>query len=54
MDHQTPRRLTLSEPKQEAFKSIVDKFTPTNWKQQCRANKTAPVFPEKEEPAGTY
>ncbi|KAL2753639.1 hypothetical protein ACRALDRAFT_2111423 [Sodiomyces alcalophilus JCM 7366] len=38
----------------EAFKSIVDKFTPTNWKQQCRSNKTAPVFPEKEEPAGSY
>lgn len=37
---------------QAAFKSIVDKFTPTDWKKQCRANVTAPVFPSKPEPAG--
>ncbi|POR37146.1 Putative acid phosphatase SPBC4.06 [Tolypocladium paradoxum] len=36
----------------EAFKSIVDKFTPRDWKQQCRANVKAPAFPAKPEPAG--
>ncbi|OAA44841.1 Histidine phosphatase superfamily, clade-2 [Metarhizium rileyi] len=36
----------------EAFKSIVDKFTPRNWKQECGANIKAPVFPAKSEPAG--
>ncbi|KAF4983880.1 hypothetical protein FZEAL_821 [Fusarium zealandicum] len=36
----------------EAFKDIVDKFTPTNWKQQCRANIKEPAFPPKPEPAG--
>ncbi|KAL3953519.1 hypothetical protein ACCO45_011475 [Purpureocillium lilacinum] len=36
----------------EAFKSIVDKFTPRNWKAECRANVKAPAFPAKEEPAG--
>ena len=35
-----------------AFKSIVDKFTPTDWRQQCRANINAPAFPSKDEPAG--
>ncbi|KAH7313336.1 putative acid phosphatase [Stachybotrys elegans] len=36
----------------EAFKEIVDKFTPENWKQQCRANLDAPEFPSKPEPSG--
>ncbi|KAF4997626.1 hypothetical protein FDECE_12019 [Fusarium decemcellulare] len=36
----------------EAFKAIVDKFTPTNWKQQCRANIKEPAFPPHPEPAG--
>ncbi|KAI0202197.1 histidine acid phosphatase [Astrocystis sublimbata] len=36
----------------EAFKSIVDKFVPANWKQQCRTNIKGPAFPEKPEPAG--
>ncbi|CAM1502866.1 Fc.00g076420.m01.CDS01 [Cosmosporella sp. VM-42] len=36
----------------EAFKSIVDKFTPQNWKQECRTNVKAPAFPSKPEPAG--
>ncbi|KAF9773820.1 hypothetical protein IL306_008297 [Fusarium sp. DS 682] len=36
----------------EAFKEIVDKFTPTNWKQQCRANLKEPAFPSKPEPSG--
>ncbi|KND92658.1 putative acid phosphatase SPBC4.06 [Tolypocladium ophioglossoides CBS 100239] len=36
----------------EAFKTIVDKFTPRNWKQQCRVNVKAPAFPAKPEPAG--
>ncbi|KAI0598523.1 putative acid phosphatase [Biscogniauxia sp. FL1348] len=36
----------------EAFKAIVDKFVPTNWKGQCRADVKAPAFPTKPEPAG--
>ncbi|KAH7001878.1 histidine phosphatase superfamily [Ilyonectria destructans] len=36
----------------EAFKAIVDKFTPLNWKQQCRTNTKDPAFPSKPEPAG--
>ncbi|KAI1504158.1 putative acid phosphatase [Biscogniauxia marginata] len=36
----------------EAFKAIVDKFVPTNWKAQCRANVKGPAFPTKSEPAG--
>ncbi|KAG4278095.1 acid phosphatase [Fusarium proliferatum] len=36
----------------EAFKEIVDKFTPINWKQQCRANVRDPAFPSKPEPSG--
>ncbi|KAL6694627.1 histidine phosphatase superfamily [Trichoderma pleuroticola] len=35
-----------------AFKAIVDKFTPRDWKGQCRTNVKAPAFPEKPEPAG--
>ncbi|KAI0011763.1 phosphoglycerate mutase-like protein [Xylariaceae sp. FL0662B] len=35
-----------------AFKDIVDKFVPQNWKQQCRTSVNAPAFPEKPEPAG--
>ncbi|OCK79686.1 phosphoglycerate mutase-like protein [Lepidopterella palustris CBS 459.81] len=36
----------------EAFKSIVDKFTPKNWKRACASNIGAPAFPAKPEPAG--
>ncbi|KAI1335723.1 phosphoglycerate mutase-like protein [Xylariaceae sp. FL0016] len=36
----------------EAFKAIVDKFVPTNWKQQCQTSIQAAAFPEKPEPAG--
>ncbi|KAI5459988.1 acid phosphatase [Mariannaea sp. PMI_226] len=36
----------------EAFKEIVDKFTPHNWKRQCRLNIKDPAFPTKPEPAG--
>ncbi|KAM0349348.1 hypothetical protein ACHAPU_003757 [Fusarium lateritium] len=36
----------------ETFKEIVDKFTPRNWKQQCRANIKEPAFPGKSEPSG--
>ncbi|KAK1855105.1 histidine acid phosphatase [Colletotrichum chrysophilum] len=35
-----------------AFKSIVDKYTPKNWKQQCRTNLDAPAIPASPEPAG--
>lgn len=41
--------LTLSK---EAFKAIVDKFTPKNWKQECLTDIKAPAFPAKPEPAG--
>ena len=37
---------------QEAFKSVVDKFTPKNWKASCAARLDAPAFPAKVEPAG--
>ncbi|KAH8193537.1 hypothetical protein TruAng_012297 [Truncatella angustata] len=36
----------------EAFKAIVDKFTPQDWRGQCRANLGAPGLPAKPEPAG--
>ncbi|KAI1485335.1 putative acid phosphatase [Biscogniauxia mediterranea] len=36
----------------EAFKAIVDKFVPNNWKSQCRADAKAPAFPAEPEPAG--
>ncbi|KAI9650115.1 hypothetical protein NHQ30_000128 [Ciborinia camelliae] len=36
----------------EAFKAIVDKFTPLNWKQDCWSNMNGPAFPAKPEPAG--
>ncbi|KAH9906247.1 phosphoglycerate mutase-like protein [Xylariomycetidae sp. FL2044] len=36
----------------EAFKSIVDKYVPRNWKQQCTVNVREPTFPAKPEPAG--
>ncbi|RYP62829.1 hypothetical protein DL769_007157 [Monosporascus sp. CRB-8-3] len=35
-----------------AFKAIVDKFVPVNWKRECRANINAPAFPAEPEPAG--
>lgn len=37
---------------QEAFKAIVDKFTPKNWKAGCMSNLDAPAFPDEPEPAG--
>jgi acid phosphatase len=36
----------------EAFKGIVDKFTPLHWKQDCWSNLNDPTFPVKPEPAG--
>ncbi|TAQ85684.1 4-nitrophenylphosphatase/Acid phosphatase [Chlorociboria aeruginascens] len=36
----------------EAFKAIVDKYTPQNWKKACWSNLDAPAFPEKDETAG--
>ncbi|KAH8909613.1 phosphoglycerate mutase-like protein [Coniochaeta sp. PMI_546] len=36
-----------------AFKAIVDKYTPENWRQQCRQNLNLPASPTGEpEPAG--
>lgn len=42
-------RLTIIK---EAFKTIVDKYTPSHWKQACLSNMEVPAFPEKPEPAG--
>ncbi|KAL8347365.1 hypothetical protein RB601_003157 [Gaeumannomyces tritici] len=36
----------------EAFKTIVDKFTPRDWKEDCRKSVKSSPFPEKPEPAG--
>ncbi|KNG44338.1 histidine acid phosphatase [Stemphylium lycopersici] len=36
----------------EAFKGIVDQFTPRNWKAACASRLDQPAFPEKMEPAG--
>ncbi|KAK6843644.1 acid phosphatase [Apiospora arundinis] len=36
----------------EAFKSIVDKYVPKDWKAECKANLGTPAFPTKPEPAG--
>jgi acid phosphatase len=36
----------------EAFKSIVDKYTPKNWKAACASKLDEPVFPMKVELAG--
>ncbi|KAK0118842.1 hypothetical protein ONS95_007720 [Cadophora gregata] len=36
----------------EAFKGIVDKFTPLNWKKDCRRNLDKPAIPSRPEPAG--
>ncbi|KAI9842701.1 MAG: hypothetical protein M1837_006986 [Sclerophora amabilis] len=37
---------------QEAFKNIVDEFTPRNWKQACASNLDQPAFPAASQPAG--
>lgn len=37
---------------QAAFKAVVDKFTPTNWKEQCRMNRNQPALPVEPEWAG--
>ncbi|ORY13430.1 histidine phosphatase superfamily [Clohesyomyces aquaticus] len=36
----------------EAFKSIVDAYTPQNWKHECASTLDAPAFPPEPEPAG--
>ncbi|KAF2396355.1 phosphoglycerate mutase-like protein [Trichodelitschia bisporula] len=35
-----------------AFKAIVDKFTPLDWKAECSANVKGPAFPPERQPAG--
>lgn len=35
-----------------AFKAIVDKYTPSSWKEACSSNFDAPAFPKSVEPAG--
>lgn len=37
---------------QEAFKAIVDRFTPSNWKEACMSNLDTPAMPPQIEPAG--
>ncbi len=37
---------------QEAFKAIVDRFTPKNWKQACLSNIDSPAFRAEIEQAG--
>ena len=37
---------------QEAFKAIVDRYTPSHWKQACLSNLDVPAFPEAPQPAG--
>jgi acid phosphatase len=36
----------------EAFKSVVDKYTPKNWKEACTSRLDEPVFPMKVDVAG--
>ncbi|KAL3426001.1 acid phosphatase [Phlyctema vagabunda] len=36
----------------EAFKTIVDKYTPSHWKQGCQNNLESPAMPETVQPAG--
>ncbi|KAK2630370.1 hypothetical protein QTJ16_001190 [Diplocarpon rosae] len=36
----------------DAFKSIVDKYTPKDWKLACLSNMDASAFPKNPEPAG--
>ncbi|PSR83614.1 histidine acid phosphatase [Coniella lustricola] len=35
-----------------AFKSVVDKFTPQDWKDECKKGKEEPVFPAQIQPPG--
>ena len=47
------KEMRLTHFVQEAFKAMVDKFTPTNWKQACLSNLDQPTIPAEAEPAGT-
>lgn len=50
---QTPKNHFFKKRKiQKAFKQIVDKFTPRDWKSACVSNLQRSPFPEREEPAG--
>ena len=42
----------LAKAVQEAFKAIVDKFTPRSWKKACLSNIDEPAFPAEVERAG--
>ena len=44
--------LTLTCRSQAAFKGIVDKFTPKDWKVECASNLDKAVFPSEVNPAG--
>jgi acid phosphatase len=43
---------TVADILQEAFKSIVDKYTPKNWKAACAVSMDEPAFPAQIERAG--
>lgn len=45
-------RVQANSPDQEAFKSIVDKYTPKDWQSQCRARLDQPCFPDTPQPSG--
>ncbi|KAK2845260.1 hypothetical protein FQN49_005897, partial [Arthroderma sp. PD_2] len=38
----------------EAFKEMVDKFTPSNWREECGMNLDKGMFPEGEQKAAGY
>lgn len=46
------RRPPSPPTQQLAFKTIVDKFTPQDWKQQCRTNLGGLAFPAEGQGAG--
>lgn len=45
-------RVLFTDSRQEAFKGIVDKFTPKNWKDACMSNLDQPKFPQETERSG--
>ena len=45
-------RVLFTDSRQEAFKAIVAKFTPKNWKDACMSNLDRPKFPQETERSG--
>lgn len=50
--HLVPSPFPHADAGKAAFKSIVDKFTPRNWKEECRAKTDKPAIPAQPEVAG--